>query len=126
MKNLLRKWLGIEEDVINISADMQMLGERTETTAIQVFELFHAMPYAAAAMSVTAADAAKLTLPAGIQANSLGAVLMGVILNARQGNSQMEVVGTLPDSVRDILIARGFKVEETEGTGGKMTHILWT
>jgi hypothetical protein len=126
MKNVFRKWLGINEDVEAIAADMNMLHERGQSTALQVFELFHAMPFASAAIGMTAKDAAMLTAPDGIQANSLTAILMGILLNARQGNSVMQVVGELSDTVRATLEKRGFKVEDTEGTGGKVTHILWT
>lgn len=126
MKNLLRKWLGINEDVHAIASDMNMLHERNQATALQVFELFHAMPFASAAISLTAKDAAMLTSPDGIQANSLTAMLMGILLNARQGNSVMQVTGELSPAVRQTLERRGFKVEDTEGTGGKTTHILWT
>jgi hypothetical protein len=38
----------------------------------------------------------------------------------------MQVTGELLQDVRDVLVKRGFKVEDTEGTGGKVTHILWT
>lgn len=126
MKNKFRNWLGINEDVQAIAADMNMLHERGQSTALQVFELFHAMPFASAAISMTAKDAAMLTSPDGIQANSLTAILMGILLNARQGNSVMEVHGELSENVRNTLIKRGFKVEDTEGTAGKTTHILWT
>lgn len=126
MKNFLRKWLGINEDMEAIAADMHMVHDQGQSTALQVFELFHAMPFASAAISITAKDAAMLTSPEGIQANSLIAILMGILLNARQGKSLMEVTGTLPDTVRATLEKRGFKVEDTEGTGGKVTHILWT
>jgi hypothetical protein len=126
MKHIFRNWLGINEDVQAIAADMNMLHERSEGTAMQVFELFHAMPFAAGAIGLTAKDAARLTQPNGIQANSLTAMLMGILLNARQGHSLMQVTGTLSDDVREALIKRGFKVEDTEGTGGKTTHILWT
>jgi hypothetical protein len=126
MKNIFRNWLGINEDVQHIAADMNMLLERHESTALQVFELFHAMPFAAGAISLTAKDAARLTQPNGIQANSLTAILMGILLHARQGQSLMQVTGILSDDVREALTKRGFKVEDTEGTGGKTTHILWT
>jgi hypothetical protein len=126
MKNIFRNWLGINEDVRAIAADMHMVHEHGQSTALQVFELFHAMPFASAAISMTAKDAAMLTSPDGIQANSLTAILMGILLNARQGKSVMEVTGELSDHVRNTLIKRGFKVEDTEGTGGKTTHILWT
>ena len=125
MKNLLRNWLGINEDVQAIAADMHMVHEHGQNTALQVFELFHAMPFASAAISMTAKDAAMLTNPDDIQANSLIAILMGILLNARQGKSVMEVTGELSPSVRAMLEKRGFKVEDTEGTGGKTTHILW-
>lgn len=126
MKNIFRNWLGLNEDVQAIASDMNMLHERQQATALQVFELFHAMPFASAAISLTAKDAAMLTSPEGIQANSLTAILMGILLHARQGQSLMQVTGELPEKVRDILVKRGFKVEDTEGTGGKVTHILWT
>lgn len=126
MKNIFRNWLGINEDVQAIAADMNMLHERGQATALQVFELFHAMPFASAAISMTAKDAAMLTSPEGIQANSLTAILMGILLNARQGNSVMQVTGELSEKVRTVLEKRGFKIENTEGTGGKVTHILWT
>ena len=126
MKNIFRNWLGLNEDVQAIASDMNMLDERQQATALQVFELFHAMPFASAAISLTAKDAAMLTSPEGIQANSLTAILMGILLHARQGQSLMQVTGELPEKVRNILVKRGFKVEDTEGTGGKVTHILWT
>jgi hypothetical protein len=125
MKNIFRSWLGINEDVQAIAADMHMVHEHGQSIALQVFELFHAMPFASAAISMTAKDAAMLTSPDGIQANSLTAILMGILLNARQGKSVMEVTGELPASVRATLEKRGFRVEDTEGTGGKVTHILW-
>lgn len=126
MKNIFRNWLGINEDVRAIAADMHMVHEHGQSTALQVFELFHAMPFASAAISMTAKDAAMLTSPEGIQANSLTAILMGILLNARQGKSVMEVTGDLSPKVREILEKRGFKIEDTEGTGGKTIHILWT
>ena len=126
MKNLLRKWLGINEDVQAIAADMNMLHEHGQNTALQVFELFHAMPFSGLAATLSAQEAAALTSPHGIQANSLPALLMGVLLNARQGRSLMEVHGELDPNVRTVFEKRGFKVEDTEGTGGKTTHILWT
>lgn len=125
MKNIFRNWLGINEDVQNIAKDMHMVHDQGQSIALQVFELFHAMPFASAAISMTAKDAAMLTTPDGIQANSLTAILMGILLNARQGKSVMEITGVLPDTVRATLEKRGFKVEDTEGTGGKTTHILW-
>jgi hypothetical protein len=125
MKNVFRNWLGINEDVQAIASDMNMLHDRNQSTALQVFELFHAMPFASAAIGLTAKDAAMLTSPDGIQANSLTAILMGILLHARQGNSVMQVTGELSEHVREVLTKRGFKIEDTEGTGGKVTHILW-
>lgn len=124
--NVLRNWLGINEDMQAIAADMHMVHEQGQKTALQVFELFHAMPFASATIGITAKDAAMLTSPEGIQANSLTAILMGILLNARQGHSLMQVTGDLSDGVRATLEKRGFKIEETEGTAGKVTHILWT
>ena len=125
MKNIFRDWLGINEDVKAIAADMNMVHEHGQSLALQVFELFHAMPFASAAIGMTAKDAAMLTTPDGIQGNSLTAILMGILLNARQGKSVMQVSGELPETVRKILTQRGFKVEDTVGTGGTATHILW-
>lgn len=126
MKNKLRSWLGINEDMAAIAGDMHMLDERTKNQAMQTFELFHALPFVAGTVSLTAADAAKITQPHGVQANSLWAVLVGIIVKARQGESKLQVEGELPQDVHDALVKRNFQVEEHTGTAGKSTFILWT
>jgi hypothetical protein len=125
--NALRNWLGINKDMENISKDMHMLLERIDTTSLNTFELFHALPFASGILSVSAKMAAAITEPGGgIQANSLAAILTGIVLNARQGNSVMEVNGELSQDVRDALTKRGFVIEDSEGQHGKSVHILWT
>lgn len=125
--NKIRQWLGIESDIQNISKDMHMLLKRLDNNALNMFELFHGLPFAAGILSLTAANAAKITQPGGgIEANSITAILTGILLNARQGNSVMEVVGELPEEVRKALVNRGFEVQDSESDKGKMTHILWT
>jgi hypothetical protein len=122
MKNLLRKWLGINEDVQAIASDMNMLLERSEETSLYLFEMFHAMPFSAIVLGITAKDARQLTQPGGPAANSLNAILMGVVSRARQGNSYLQLQGELEETVKDTLIKRGFTVTEENGT----TNILWT
>ena len=126
MKNVIRNWLGINEDMRNIAADMNTLDERSRQQALHTFELFHALPFVSGTVSLTAPDAAKLTQPHGVQANSLWAVLVGIIIKARQGESQLQVEGELPGDVRDALVKRQFKIEEHTGTGGASTFIIWT
>ena len=123
----IRSWLGIDADIENISKDMHMLLERSDNNALNLFELFHAIPFSAGILSLTASTAARLTQPGGgIEANSITAILTGILLNARQGNSVMEIVGELPEEVRKALVNRGFEVQDSESDKGKMTHILWT
>lgn len=125
--NFFRKWLGINNDMENISKDMHMLLERCDQTSLNTFELFHALPFASGVLSLSAKIAAAITEPAGgIQANSFPAILTGIVLNARQGNSVMEVSGELSQDVRDALTKRGFVIEDSEGQHGKSVHILWT
>lgn len=126
MKNAIRKWLGVSnlEDVVlnhanQIEAKLGALGLNT-------YEIFHALPFVSGTMLLTAADAAKLTMPEGVTENSLPALLTGIIAQARQGRSAMQIQGTLPDAVRASLVKRGFKVEDQEGSGGKATFVLWT
>lgn len=126
MKNFLRKWLGINEDVQAIAADMNSLLDRCNNNALQTYELFHALPFSPLCLGINAKAAAQITAPNGIQANSLTAVLMGIILNARQGHSYLRLDGDLTDEIKHDLLKRGFKVEESEGTAGKAVNILWT
>jgi hypothetical protein len=126
MKNFFRNWLGLNEDMKAVANDVNILVERTEQQALRLFEVFHTLPFASGAMMLTAADAARMTLPEGVLPNELPALLTGVIANARQGNSYFEVDGELRLEVRDALLRRGFKVEDQEGSGGKATFIMWT
>ncbi len=126
MKNFLRNWLGINEDAQAIAADINQLHERTKINTKHIFEMLHTLPYAHGIPKLRAENAAEITEPNGISANSLPAILTGVVLNARQGESSMQVDGALPEDVREVLTRRGFKVEEHEGTAGKFTFILWT
>lgn len=126
MKNIIRSWLGINDDVIAIAQDMNTLLSRADTTALQLYQVFHALPFVAGVISLTAKDAAALTNPNGIESNSLLSMLLSILMNARQGDSVMEVEGELSDEVREALKKRGFKIEDTEGTAGKTIHITWT
>ena len=126
MKQFLRNWLGITEDVTDIARDINTLGKDAHQLSQQVFSIFHAMPFAAGTMYLTAQDAAKLVSPAEVQANSLPVILLGIVINSRMGMSSFEVTGELPEAVRNTLINRGFKVEEHEGTQAKSTFIIWT
>lgn len=126
MKNLIRKWLGINNDIVAISADITTLVQQDQANAMHTYQLFHAMPFAAGALGLTAKTAASLTQPNGIQANSFGALLMGILIEARQGNSQLQLEGEVSEEIRNALTGRGFKVEEHEGSGGKSTFVLWT
>jgi hypothetical protein len=126
MKNIFRSWLGINEDVRDIAGDIKILDDRTKSLAMNTFELFHALPFVAGAAKLTASDAVKLTQPQGVQANSLWAVLTGIIIKARQGESQLQVEGELPQDVRDALVKRGFEVEDHTGTAGTSSFIIWT
>jgi hypothetical protein len=126
MKNIFRTWLGINEDVRDIAADIRTLDERTQQQAMQTFELFHALPFVSGTVSLTAKDAAGLTQPQGVQANSLWAVLVGIIMKARQGASQLQLEGELPEDVRAALTKRGFQVEDVTGTAGTSTFVIWS
>jgi hypothetical protein len=126
MKNLLRKWLGINEDMQAVAQDINQLVDLNQAQMRDTFEIFHALPFSAAMVRLTAKDAAMLTEPNGIQANSLPALLAGIVIKARQGESQLEIPGELSQEVRDELVKRGFKVEEYTGTKGAANFIIWT
>jgi hypothetical protein len=126
MKNFLRKWLGINADVAAISHDITLLHNDNQMQASQMFGIFQALPWISNVRFLNAQDAASITTPSMIEPNALDVLLLGVTINARLGQSSFEVQGVVNDSVRATLIARGFKVEEHEGTGGKSTFILWT
>jgi hypothetical protein len=126
MKNFFRNWLGLNEDMKAVANDVNILVERTEQQALRLFEIFHTLPFASGAMMLTAKDAAHMTVPEGIMANELPALLTGIISNARQGHDYFQVDGELRLEVRDSLLRRGFRIEDQEGSGGKSTFILWT
>lgn len=126
MKNFLRKWLGINEDMEAVAQDINQLLKLEQTTSTQLFGVFHALPFMANVLHLRARDAVAMTAPTMIEPNSLPVLLMGVTINARLGQSSFEVSGTVSDEVRAALTFRGFKVEEHEGTGGKSTFIIWT
>ena len=126
MKNRIRNWLGLNKDLHDVATDLHTIAKRQEHNEFQLYEIFHALPFISGAMFLTAVDAAKLTHPHGIQANSLSALLTGIIVNARQGNSHLEVEGELTEEVREALITRGFKVENHTGTNGTSTFVIWT
>lgn len=126
MKNFLRKWLGINDDMVAVSQDINQLVSLNQAQMQDTFEIFHALPFTAAIVRLTAKDANMLTEPNGIQANSLPALLCGVVIKARQGENQLEVPGELSQEVRDELVKRKFKVEEFSGTKGVANYIIWS
>lgn len=126
LKNFLRNWLGITSDMEAVSADMHMLADHDNDILVKVFEIFHAVPYAAGVPQLTAKDAAKLTNPNGIEANSLIAVLLGILIAARQGGSYLQVNGALDNAVQTTLERRGFKFEEREEGDKKIVFIIWS
>ena len=126
LRNFIRKWLGINDDMVAVSQDIDQLLKLEQTTSTQLFGIFHALPFIANVLHLQARDAAMITAPTMVEANSLPVLLMGVTINARLGMSSFEVTGEIPAKVREALEARQFKVEEHEGTGGKSTFIIWT
>lgn len=126
MKQFLRNWLGITEDMIAVAQDVNTLAKDAEKQSQQLFSIFHVLPFTAGIMFMTAKDAAQLVQPTEVAANSLPVILLGIGINARMGQSAFEVSGVLPESVRTTLVERGFKVEEHEGTEKKSTFIIWT
>lgn len=126
MKHLLRSWLGINDDMQAIAADINLLANRSDDQALSTYKIFHALPFVSGVMTLTAQEAARLTHPNGIQANSPAAIFTGIVMAARQGESQIQISGELPPAARELLILRGFQVEEHEGSDGKSTFIIWT
>lgn len=126
MKNFIRKWLGINDDMQAISQDITLLHKDAQNTSTQLFGIFHGLPFMSNVLHLQAKDAAAITDPSVIQRNNLPSLLLGVIINARLGQSSFEVTGELTDTVAAQLRNRGFKVEDHEGSGGKSTFIIWT
>lgn len=126
MKQIIRNWLGITDDVTAIAADIVQLHKDQTMTGTQLFGIFQALPWLSNVRFLNAQDAASITGPSMVEPNALDVLLLGVTINARLGASSFEVTGPISDSVRATLLARGFKVEEHEGTGGKSTFIIWT
>jgi len=126
MKNIIRKWLGVAHLEQVVLHQANAAEENLQAQRLQVYEMFHALPFIGGAMVLTAADAVKLTMPEGVPPNGLPALLVGVIAAARQGNSYLQVEGDLSEAVANALTKRGFRLETQEGTAGKSTFILWT
>lgn len=126
MKQFFRKWLGLDDDMKAVAQDITQLHNDQTMTSTQLFGIFQALPWMSNVRFLNAQDAASITGPPMVEPNSLDVLLLGVTINARLGQSSFEVSGAVSDSVRAVLIARGFKVEEHEGTGGKSTFIIWT
>lgn len=125
IRNWIRDYLGVTEELQNISKVFDSMGAGLKHVEKTTFELFQAMPYAAAIYPLTAKDAAAITVPQ-IMANSLPALLTGILMNARMGNSAMQIEGELSPEVREALEARGFKVEENQGAKETGLFVLWT
>jgi hypothetical protein len=122
----LRIRLGLNEDIQGIGQDIQTLGKSVEKLQQDMFTLFHALPFTAGVLSLTAADAAKFVAP-NIEQNALIPVLTFIVIATRQGQSSLQIIGELDPKVRIQLEKRGFKVEEVQGSGdNKGLFILWT
>lgn len=126
MKNLIRKWLGLPEDYRAIADDIGRLHEALEGTGRQLFEVFHAMAFSPGILKLTAKDAATFTTKTMTPANSAIAILTGIVMAARQGQSYLQVTGELPAETRSMLEARGFVIQEFQGTESSGLNILWT
>lgn len=126
MKHWIRNWLGINEDFQNAAKDIQNLDGALSRTNEDVFAMFHAMPFGAGIMTMTAVDAAKF-FNASTQGNSLITLLTAILFATRMGQSSLQVTGELPEIIRKQLEKRGFKVEEVQGSNdNKGLFILWT
>lgn len=123
----IRGFLGINDDVQAIAKDMNTLAATGNKIGIDVFELFHTLPFTASILSLSAADAAKFVNPTVNEQNMLLPILTAIVMQARQGNSTLQVNGTLSDTVRAQLLKRGFKVEDVDGSNeNKSMFVLWT
>lgn len=125
-KKVLRDWLYITNDMQAIATDIHTLDNQSKEIMSKVFEIFHAVPFAAGVNSLSAKDAVRLTQAGGVQANSLTGILMGIVTAARQGESYIRVNGELSNEVRTALSRRGFEFEEQGEGDNKGTFILWT
>jgi hypothetical protein len=126
-RDFVRNLLGINEDMQAIAGDMNNLAGSMNKVGQDVFELFHSLPFSVAILSLSAQDAAKLVNPGVSQPNMLLPILTAIVMQARQGNSNLQVQGKLPDDVRSSLLKRGFKVEDVQGSNDNVgTFILWT
>ena len=122
----LRVRLGLNEDIQGIAQDIQTLGKSVEKLQQDMFALFHALPFTAGVLSLTAADAAKFVTP-NIEQNALIPLLTSIVIATRQGQSSLQIIGELDPKVRSQLEKRGFKVEDVSGSGdNKGLFILWT
>jgi len=122
----LRVRLGLNEDIQGIAQDIQTLGKSVEKLQQDMFTLFHALPFTAGVLSLTAADAAKFVTP-NIEQNALIPLLTSIVIATRQGQSSLQIIGELDPKVRSQLEKRGFKVEDVSGSGdNKGLFILWT
>jgi hypothetical protein len=122
----LRNRTGVNEDMQHIAGDIQTLAKSVEKLHQDLFTMFHALPFTAGVLTLTAADAAKFIAPS-IEQNGLISLLTSIVLATRQGQSSLQVVGEMDPKVRIQLEKRGFKVEEIQGSDdNKGLFILWT
>jgi hypothetical protein len=113
MKDWIRNWLGINQDMQHVAQDITKLVKISESLNSDVFGIFHALPFTAGILTM--------------EPNGLYSVLINILIAARQGHSYMQVEDKMSSFVRKQLEQRGFKIEETVGTNeAKGLFILWT
>lgn len=123
----IRTWLAVNHDMGNVSEDITKLADGYNTVNKTIFDMFHALPFAAGILSLTAKDAAKYTNPNVMEQNALLPLLISIVMAMRQGDSSLQINGVLSDDVRKELTFRGFKIEDTTGSNDNTgTFILWT
>jgi hypothetical protein len=126
-RDFVRNLLGINEDMQAIAADMNNLATSLNKVGQDVFESFHALPFAASILAVSAEAASKMVNVGVGQPNQLLPILTAIVMQARQGNSTLQIHGKLDDIVRAALLKRGFKVEDVQGSNDNTgTFVLWT
>jgi hypothetical protein len=127
MKNWIRNWLGINQDMQYVAQDITKIVKISESLNSDVFGIFHALPFAAGILTMKAKDAASFVNPNVMEPNGLYSVLINILIAARQGHSYMQVEDKMSSFVRKNLEQRGFKIEETNGTNDvKGLFVLWT
>jgi hypothetical protein len=126
----LRSFLGIDADMKAVSQDITQLVALLDSVNKDVFNIFHGLPYANTVINLTAANASKWTNPRVGIPNGLMTILTHIVLAMRQGESYLQVPGEIDAKVAAELKARGFRIDETDGSaesgGQKGLFIVWS